>query len=335
MRFFTIFLLLFFVNIIILPIAHAQSGSYGTGIDANDIELKTNPVYPAPFETVTLRLLSNTVDLNRYRIEWRVNGAVTGSSIGLRDQEITIGGYGSVTTIIVSVFLETQTVQKQLILNPQDSTVLWEAIDSYVPPFYKGKKLPAKESYVKITGIPHFSNITGLTTGNAVYLWDRNGNRILNVGGYGKSSIIIEQNRLRSSELIKVSLSSQDNRYTSEKSIVIPAIQPEINWYTKNEQGYRRLASVNAGATVSGESLTLVAEPYYFSLNNNSLQELVFKWKMGNDQLYLDENAPKNEILINNPQTKGQLGFNVSIENPRTFLQSAVQSLSLLFQPTQ
>jgi hypothetical protein len=308
----------------------AQLSTFGTTVDASDIELIITPTYPEPFTTVSLRLLSNTVDLNRYKIDWQVNGELINSGIGIRDGQVTIGGYGSVTNITVSVNLGFNVIQKQITLSPQDSTVLWEAIDSYVPPFYRGKKMPSRESLVKITGIPHFQSLTGLTTGNAVYLWDRNGNRILNVGGYAKDSIIIEQNRLRTSELIKTTISSQDGRFTSEKSVVVPTVNPEIHWYAKNNQGYRKLTAINQGANISQETVTLVAEPYFFS--TSSLQSLAFNWKVGGEQLYLDTDSPKHELLVRHPGGNGQVGFTLSIENPRTFLQTASNAVTLYFQ---
>lgn len=319
-----------FLGLIITTPVFAQVSTYGTGVDASDIELVVNPSYPEAFSTVSMRLRSNTVNLNQYHIDWRINGKLLNSGIGARDQETTIGGYGSVTNISVSINLGLKTIEKQVILSPQDSTLLWEAMDSYVPPFYKGKKMPGRESYVKIIGIPHFQSLTGLTTGNAVYLWDRNGNRILNVGGYAKNSIIIEQNRLRTSEEIKATITSQDGRYESEKSIIIPTINPEINWYAKNNQGYRKLIAINQGATINQDSISLVAEPYFFS--TYSLKSLNINWKMDNEQLYLDSSFPKNEIIVNHPGVQSQNTFTLSVENPRTFLQSASSAVTLYFK---
>ncbi len=323
------YFLLFLGIFISLPV-YAQIGSFGGNIDASDIEIIMNPKFPEPFSTVSLRLLSNTVDLNRYQINWTINNETKNSGIGARDQQVTIGGYNSVVNILVTINLGLNSVQKQLTISPQDSTLLWEAIDSYVPVFYKGKKMPGRESYIRITGIPDFQQTTGLSHQNAVYLWERNGNRILNVGGYKKSSIIIEQNKLRNNEFIKAIISSQNNRIVSEKSINIPTVNPEVNWYVKNDRGYRRLTAVNNGINIAQQSSIITAEPYFFSLN--TLNDLIFNWKIGGQIFYLDSNAPKNEILISHPNQTGRTNFSVTIENPITFLQNTSSVLTAYFK---
>lgn len=328
MKIITCFLL--FLGITISTPVFGQIGSFGVNVDSSDIEIVQNPKSPEPFSTVSLRLLSNTVDLNRYPITWSVNGELKNSGVGERDQRVTIGGYGSTTTVSVTVSLGLNSVQKQLVISPQDSTLLWEAIDSYVPPFYKGKKMPGRESYIRVVGIPHFQQVSGISNQNAVFLWERNGNRILNTGGYKKGSIIIEQNKLRTNELIKAIISSQDNRFTSEKTIIIPTINPEINWYVKNSQGYRRLISINNGVNIAQESSIIVAEPYFFSLN--TINDLVFNWKIGGEMFYLDTDAPENEILVSHPNETGRANFFVEVENPITFLQNTSGALTAFFK---
>jgi hypothetical protein len=78
-------------------------------------------------------------------------------------------------------------VTKEVILAPQDAAILWEAVDSYAPPFYEGKKLPSPESIVRIASIPNFLGIKqSSSTKNAVYVWSRNKSVIPDAGGYGK-----------------------------------------------------------------------------------------------------------------------------------------------------
>lgn len=309
--------------------AQFDESAYGIGVNAGDIDVVIKPEYPNAFQTVTLRLQSNSVDLNRYRIQWIINGQIASEGIGFRDFSTTVGDYGSSTNITINLDLGYTVVKKQISLSPQDSTVLWEAVDSSVPPFYRGKKLPARESNIRITAIPHFSSITGLSTDDAVFLWERNGNKILNIGGYAKNSILIEQNRMRTEELITAILSSRDERSSSRQTVTIPTINPEIHWYTKDTAGYRKLQNINAGARIARGNINLVAEPYFFSINN--LSNLIFDWKMNNQQIYLNETSKPNELTVNNPMETGQVTFNLSLENNKTFLQTANKSVSLFF----
>lgn len=326
----TSFLTILLFTFSISAISSAQT--FGTTVDPSDIDLILSPEFPSAFETVRLRLNSNTINLNLYQIDWFVNSQPVQNGVGLREYQLTMGGYGSTTNLSVIVRLGYTNIQKQVSLNPQDTTVLWEATNTYVPPFYKGKKLPGRESDVTITAIPHFSSITGVTTDNAVFLWNRNGNRILNVGGYAKNSITIAQNRMRESENITAIVTSRDETYRAEKTVTIPTVSPEINWYTKDSSGYRRLLSINNGARVSSEqeSIQIVAEPFFFT--TFSPKQLTYSWKMNGDSIYLDPTKSPTELLVRNPGTIGQVTFGISTENPFTFLQVAQRNLSLYFQ---
>jgi hypothetical protein len=172
--------------------------NYNASINEGDIDVNVDPEYPSAYQTVTMRLDSNSVDLNRYSIQWFVDEIPKLSGIGKRDFQITSGNYGSVTKIVAIITIDGTSIQKKITVAPQDITMLWEAVDSYVPPFYRGKKLASQESLIKVSAIPNFQGGNkSLGIDNAVFLWDRNGNKILNIGGYAKDSIVIQHNRFR------------------------------------------------------------------------------------------------------------------------------------------
>lgn len=305
---------------------------YAASINVGDIDVNLKPEFPGAFQNISIKLDSNTVDLNHYPIEWTVNGVSMQKGIGLRDFKITSGDYGSSLKIVAIINLGRTVLQKTIVVSPQDATLLWEAIDSYVPPFYRGKKMPGRESLIEISGIPNFKNSADSTKLNdAVYLWTRNKNRVLGVGGYAKDSLIIEQNRLRNVEEITADITSVSGNITARKTITIPTINPEIHWYTKDTFNYRRLASADRGLRIASGDTNLIAEPYFFSLKN-SIADFTFQWKINNETIYLDPNAPNNELLVKNPEQTGQASFQVLVNNPKTFLQSASKTVALYFQ---
>jgi len=324
-----------FLGIFLTPaFVSAQFGGFSTydaSVNEGDIDVSLTPESPGAFQNVRLRLDSNTVDLNRYMIRWTINGSEVLSGTGERSYQVTTGGYGSSTQIGITINLDGLTIQKSLVLSPQDATLLWEVIDAYVPPFYKGKKLPTPESEIKISGIPNFQTSNSLKINDAVYLWDRNGNRILGVGGYAKDSIIIKQNRLRSSESITTTLSDVSGNRQAVKTVQIPVVNPEIHWYAKNPFGFRLLRSIDRGVRITQGDLTLVAEPYYFSTRQNT-RDLVYGWKMNNEMLYLDPQTAQRELLVRNPGTTGQTSFTLTATHPQTFLQEASRLINVYFQ---
>ncbi len=305
---------------------------YQSSVNDSDIDVTLDPESPGAYQPVSIHLDSNTIDLNRYVITWIENGTVKQSAMGLRDYQTTSGAYGTTTNITVQVKTGIVPLQKNITLAPQDATILWEAIDSYVPPFYRGKKLPGYESLIKVSAFPNFSSANSSTKLNdAVYLWDRNDNRILGVGGYAKDSIIIKQNRLRTSETIAATVSSVDGSTSTQKSVTIPVYNPEIHWYARDQFGYRRLAAIDNGLRISGGDTSIIAEPYFFSTTNGP-SDLETTWNMNNTTLSLDPSAPNTEIVVRNPGKTGQTNFQISIKNPMTFLQEAAKSISLYFE---
>ena len=300
-------------------------------VNENDIDVITTPEFPGAFEPVSIRLDSNNIDLNRYTIQWTTDTFEQKSGLGLRDFNTKSGAYGSQKHITAVIMGSGVTIRKTIVISPQDATVLWEAIDSYVPPFYRGKKLAGQEALIRIAVLPNFQSSNSLKINDAVYLWTRNGNKILNIGGYAKDSIVIQHNKLRTSEKITSTVSNVSGDIKVEKTIDIPIFNPEINWYVRNQYNYRRLQSINGGLRVAGGDINLIAEPYYFSITNG-INDLDFSWSINNESIYLDPDAPSDELLVRNPGTTGQANFQVSITNPKTFLQSAARAVSFFFQ---
>jgi hypothetical protein len=149
--------------------------------------------------------------------------------------------------------------------------------------------------------------------------------------GDAKDSIVIQHNKLRTSEKIKSTVSNVSGDIKIEKTIEIPIYNPEIHWYIRNKFNYRRLQSVDNGLRVASGDTNLIAEPYFFS-TTNSVNDLEFNWSINSESIYLDPNAPSQELLVRNPGTTGQANFRVSITNPATFLQSAGRAVSFFFQ---
>lgn len=308
---------------------------YNSTVNASDIDVAITPENPGAFETVSLRLDSNSIDLNRYVIQWVTDSFEQKSGMGMRNFVTKTDGYGSRKKITATITGNGLSLVKTITLSPQDTTVLWEATDSYVPPFYRGKKLPSNESLITVSAIPNFQNkLSSLKLNDAVFLWSRNDNRILNVGGYAKDSITIQHNKLRPSEKITVDVSDMSNNVTARKSILVPIINPEIHWYYKNDSNYRKLTAIDRGLRVNNGNVVLVAEPYFFSFSRNT-NDLNYEWRVNNEIVYLEPGTDKKELLVQNPGQTGQATFTLDIKNPKTFLQSAGSKISFYFQNLQ
>lgn len=317
--------------------AHAQVQenieSYDTMVNEGDFIFEVNPENPGPNEIVTIKLSSDLVDANRYPITWTVDGAVVETGIGKRTIQTKTKNYGEITVVEISIKLVESTVTKRIALSPNDSTILWEAFDAYVPPFYQGKKLPSNEALVRIVSIPNFlQSKLSTATKNAVYTWTRNKSAITEAGGYGKDFILIKHNKIRENEIIGVTSSSTDGSRAAKTNIIIPFFDPKIVFYTKNTATGLTDPLAKTSLDLSAPTTTLIATPYFFSTVDNTPKFLKTSWTMNNKKITPSDISKPNRLVIQKPETSGLADIKVSIENPGTLFQSATKSISVSFR---
>ena len=317
-----------------LTYAQSSSGYFDTSVNNADVDLLMSPQNPDPGTVVRLSLKSNIIDLNRYTISWFANEKPIKEGVGERTVDVINQNYGSTITIQVVINIYSVTLRKTLTLAPEDTTLLWEGVDAYVPLFYKGKKLPAKESVVRVVAIPNFSdqNKTFTSPKNGVYIWTRNDQVIPDASGYGRDSFLIKHNKLRKTETIEVKASSQDNTKQSTKDITLNFFEPKIVFYQKNPLTGREDASVRNVLATQDTSLILKAEPFFFSLTDRSQKNLLFKWKVNDQDLGISENKAKGELFIKSPEERGSSFFSLAIQNTNTVFQNAQSRIEILFQ---
>ena len=298
--------------------------SYASSINEGDFDFEMTPENPGPRQSVSFRIESNLVDLNRYPITWTVDGAVVASGIGTRTITATTKDYGQTTTVVASITLAESTITKQFVITPQDTTVFWEAVDAYAPPFYQGKRLPSYESLVRIISIPNFlGNKNSSETKNAVYIWKRNENVIPNAGGYGKDSILIQHNRVRTAEKISVTASSVSAAGQATKSVTIPFFDPIIIAYERNPSTGIRNPLAKKSLTVPSQGTLLEIEPYYFSTLQNNPTFLKIDWSLNNTPVTISDSRKKTTLSLTNPGSGGMATFRVNVENTTKLFQSA------------
>jgi hypothetical protein len=300
--------------------------------DSAFIDVRVTPENPSALSPVTLFLASNLINLSTATIVWSIDGKQVLSGVGARELATVTGAYGKTITITATITSPSGTVVKTINLTPQDITLLWEATDSYVPPFYQGKKLPGRESLVRLTAIPNFSGQSTFSDKkNNVFVWKRNGTTVSNASGYGNSSFLIKQNPVRSQESVGVSVQSAGSESAAEKTAVLSFFDPMIIFYEEQPSGLRRPLAGSL-AQLATDALTIKAEPYFFSTINNNVNKLTSAWTMNRQAIALADTSNKMSVTVKNPGTSGIATLGLAIENPLTPFQSASTSLSLLFR---
>ncbi len=310
-----------------------QAYTDASSVNESDIDITTNPEFPQAFETITLRSESNSTDLNRYKASWYIGGSLKQSGIGKRNFELTLGDYGTTTTVTYIVELPEKSLSKTLTFSPADASIIWEAVDSYAPLFYKGKKLPAEESLIRINALPNFTTSNGMTTpaNNAVYLWKRNKQLIPNSGGYGKKSILIQHNPLRSSELISVHVSDKNNVQSADRELSIPIYDPVIHFYQQPYHQPNLGMALDDGFTMRTDTMNVIAVPYFFSLSDQSWSDTNQTWRLNKDELSITD--IENPLLLNISRASetGSNVFSLTMKGITKTLQSASGGFRLDF----
>lgn len=303
--------------------------SYETGPTANDVLIEVTPENPGPYQDVTLRTTSDYIDLNRYNASWYVDGKRIATGIGQRTATVKTRGYGQRTNVIILIQLPSLLIKKTFTFEPQDITIMWEAVDSYVPPFYEGKKLPPQEGIIKAVVIPNFKTNNGKpfdsTTG--VYRWVRNENVVGTATGYGKNSFTFKNNKIRAREKIEVTASDQLGNYEATQAITIPTFEPKILFYEKNPQTGLVSPFSLTNLSLLGSQTVVQAEPFFFSLVENKVNTLTFNWKMNKEPIHLTDTHNKQAITLENSNEQGSATLYLDITNPNSLFQTASTDL--------
>src|SRR3990172_6069368 len=240
----------------------------------SDISVLINPESPAPLENVDLSVSSFAVDLDKAQISWRLNGQLVLSRIGVKSFSFRTEEAGTPTTIDISIAVAgLPGLNKRVIIQPGEVDLLWEAVDSYVPPFYRGKALPSSEGEIKVTAIPNIVTPTGikLTDDAFSYNWKRNFNVDQGLSGYGKKSYSFKNSYLEGVEDISVSVSSVLGNYSAGGKTSITPTNPKIIFYEKDPVlGIKYGEAITGGFTLRKNAMTITALPYFFSAKLDS-----------------------------------------------------------------
>ncbi len=295
-------------------------------INDSNITIQLDPSAPGPFQETTITLVSYLADLNQAKITWQQDGKKVLSNIGAKSFSFTTKDVGSTTSITVFIdILGSPLITKQLSVTPNNIDLLWEATDSYVPPFYEGKALPTSQSKVRVVAIPN-TNIGsgGISPGNFVYQWKLNFDPDQDQSGYSKNAFIYANSFLNKSDTISVTASSTSGGGSADASIDIPINNPLILFYENNPLlGLDFSKALNNGFDVTGRDARIVAEPFFFSPKDPTSNELTYTWTMNNNP-------------INTPSTPNQIAFSRTADQTgQSRISLSIDSVTKLYLSAQ
>ncbi|MBU0612154.1 hypothetical protein KKA39_01480 [Patescibacteria group bacterium] len=301
-------------------LAHAQ-------VQNENVSLEISPKYPKAQEEVKASLSSYTTDLNKSKISWKLNGEVSIEAVGKKDFYFKAGEAGLQTYLEAEIQASDGSfINKKIIITPADMAILWEATDSYVPPFYRGKALLTSEGMVKVVALSNSQNSAGLT-----YNWKLDGNNKPDSSGYKKNYFIFKNSYLDKDNTIEVTTSSLTGKGVGQGKIIIKPTSPKIVFYQKDPAlGVKYERSLGAGFNINPNGSIVVVEPYFFSPKNLDSSDLKFEWSLGEESISTP--SPKNELGIR-PEIgqSGQSSVGISISNIKKMFLSASKKINAIF----
>jgi len=311
-RFFSTLIVTLFFGI---SIAQAQSSV--------DLSLTTIPLDPKPLQKVTITAESFSVDLNQATITWSQGGRTIDSGTGRKSITITAPAAGQTSTITMNATGSSfGTTTASIAIRPGSIDLLWEASDSYTPPFYKGKALLSNGGAIRVTAIPSATAPKQLS-----YTWSRDNTILGSLSGFNKSSLSFKNSDLNDVE--DISVTGGSGLFEGSASLSIKPSNPTVVVYQKNEGFIDYANGSNTVLNTSKTGLILKLEPFFFSVPTTVLKSLALDITEGGTSIVSATNP--TELYLSAPEEKGQSLLTIAISTISYSLQNISRRLTINF----
>jgi hypothetical protein len=301
-------------------------------VSQSSILVNIVPENPAPGENVVINLSSYASNLDSVLISWTVDGKSVSAGIGKKSFSLTAPDLGEEKNVVATISLPDGSIQTRIVIRPSEMTLLWQANDSYLPPFYKGKARPTAGSQIKIVAMPEVrTDSTYVNPKNMVYAWKEDYTNNQGASGYGKNYFIYTNDYLEGINSIQVTASTTDQRYSSGGNIEVGTVEPRILFY-KNDPVYGTLweSAIGDGHRIQSAEI-IEAAPYFISPKEIRIPNLVFNWFINDYQVEVP--MWKKHVLPVQAQadTSGTSKIRLEIENMDKIFQSAKREIVVEF----
>ena len=296
--------------LLLIPLVHAQSSS---------VTISSNPVKPGPHERVIVSLDSSTLDLDRSKISWYLDGELKLEGTGQTSVGVRTGDVGQEMRVSATIVTQGgQTITRSLVFRPLEVDLLWEAV-TYTPPFYKGKSLNSSGALVSFTAMPHLIDGNGKTIPpeDIVYTWKQKGVVLGKASGYGKQSIVLESPTSDYDALqLTVVATSLNGRYSAETSVRVKISDPELLVYEEDPlEGVYYQNSFSGIEPADKDTVIARVEPYYFSTDDVALGNLKYSWKIEGQNIDVPEDEQGATLELRSEGLTGLYNVAVNVIN--------------------
>lgn len=293
--------------------------------------LSVSPQNPGPRELVSFSVSAFEFNIDLANIVWSVDGKSVKSGTGEKSFSFTSPENGKSSTVSVVVTPKGGSpIQKSMTISPADMDLIYEVIDGYTPPFYKGKTLPIKQSQLRVVAMPNVKTVSGgyAKAKDFVYTWRKDGENIPSQSGFGRNSLILSNQILDTGNTVEVAATNGIKKV--DGSLEIVTLEPEIVFYELSlATGVKYQKAIVSGETISQPKLSLVAEPYFLSKNIQKNNDIVTTWKLNEQPA---SPVSKNNLIINTAAATGTVNVMFEYNDTRKLFRNFKKSLSLILK---
>lgn len=326
-----IYIILSIITIFVLgQTAYAQNFDV---YSADDIFAEIKPEIPGPNQDVEMRLKSYSFNLNNYFITWFKNNEKVLSGYGERDLSFKTANIGKPTDITAVIEVGQKVYRKEYRFTPAMVDLIWEAVDAYAPPFYKGKKLPIKQSQIRVTAIPETQLIAPADSSKLIYYWDNNYERDIDASGFGKEYYEFTSNPIFDEENISVTTNDRRENSFAKNNIKIPTAAHNVKtlFYEINEND-RILTNkaLNSFGSINKPQTRLSFHPLNISTVEENFIDLFVDWKINNTSQAPQDFSKQNELAIAAAdESTVSISIGVVTENIKKIIQKHTENINI------
>lgn len=290
------------------------------------ISFQVTPENPAPGELVHILLQSYSIDVDQSKITWYAAGKKVLEGTGRKELVTLMPSTGGAVAIeAVLVDKNKKTVTQDITISPASLDLVWEAIDSYTPVFYKGKALPGEESVVRVVAMPTSQQAIP-SSNTTTYNWVRNGSNMPLVSGSGRNVYTIKLDPFNSSEEIGVTSS------TGSQTISIVPTPVQLLLYAVNPlYGTQYNTALTGAQTPNTQEISITAEPFFFSPNNKFSDTLLYTWLVNGFPVGI-QTDPTTLTLRGTDSSQSGTNISLEVSNKTKTLQKTTSNLKINFK---
>lgn len=290
-----------------------------------NIEITSSPTFPDANERVIVSLNAYTFDTNGASISWYIDGVENTAAKNQRSASFVAGDLGEATNVTVNITLSSGAkLSASKAIVPSRVDLIIEA-NTLVPSFYEGRPLPSVGSIARAIAVT--STGKALNPANLSYLWKLDNNVMY--GGAIKGKTVAEfEVGIGREQILSVDVSN-NGQTIARKTIVVPRTDPEIVFYPENPLRGLTPIGLKKNHILTGEEVTVRAEPYYMSSNIFSTDFLA-EWKI-NGQKITNPSLDPQYLTLRRNAGAGSANVEFHIRNLKQLVQGVYGNFSIRF----